>query len=133
MRYLFDNPFRDVAGLRDYLFVWRKPNEKRSPHPVKVLVTGAGGFIGSHVTELLLREGHYVRALVHYNGRGTWGHLKAVSDKLRARLEVQMGDITDAFLIRDLVRGCDTVLHLAALIGIPFSYVAPGVLYCDEH
>ena len=62
----------------------------------KALVCGAGGFIGSHVTELFLREGHHVRALVHYNGRGTWGHLKAVSEKLNTRLEIQMGDVTDA-------------------------------------
>jgi NAD dependent epimerase/dehydratase len=93
---------------------------------VKVLVTGAGGFIGSHVTELLLKEGHYVRALVHYNSRGTWGHLQGMAEKLHPHLDIRLGDVRDAFLIRDLVSGCDTVLHLAALIGIPFSYVAPA-------
>ena len=85
----------------------------------RILVTGAGGFIGSHVTELLRREGHRVRALARYNGRGDVGHLRHVPQSLRAGLEVRLGDITDPFLMRDLVAGCDIVLHLAALIGIP--------------
>ena len=93
---------------------------------MKVLITGAGGFIGSHLTELLLREGHDVRALARYNGRGDWGHLREVPEKLRRRLDVRLGDVTDPFLVRDLVAGCDAVLHLAALIGIPYSYVAPA-------
>ena len=92
----------------------------------RILVTGAGGFIGSHVTELLLREGHHVRALARYNGRGDTGHLRHVPENLRVGLEVRLGDITDPFLVRDLVAGCDIVLHLAALIGIPYSYVAPA-------
>ncbi|MCX6896753.1 MAG: GDP-mannose 4,6-dehydratase, partial [Verrucomicrobia bacterium] len=91
-----------------------------------VLVSGAGGFIGSHVTELLLRSGHSVRALVRYNSRGSWGHLADVPPRLQKRLEVKLGDVTDPFLVRDLVAGCDAVLHLAALIGIPYSYVAPA-------
>jgi dTDP-glucose 4,6-dehydratase len=90
------------------------------------LVTGAGGFIGSHLVELLLREGHTVRALVRYNGRGGWGHLRQIPQKLYRRLDVRLGDVTDPFLVRDLVAGCDLVLHLAALIGIPYSYVAPA-------
>lgn len=93
---------------------------------MKILITGAGGFIGSHVTELLLREGYHVRGLVRYNSAGHWGHLSQVPEKLRRRLEVRLGDITDAFLVRDLVAGCDVVLHLAALIGIPYSYIAPA-------
>jgi FlaA1/EpsC-like NDP-sugar epimerase len=92
----------------------------------RMLITGAGGFIGSHVTELLLREGHQVRALVRYNGRGDIGHLRHVPQNLRAGLKVQFGDITDPFLVRELVLGCDVVLHLAALIGIPYSYIAPA-------
>jgi len=92
----------------------------------RMLITGAGGFIGSHVTELLLREGHQVRALVRYNGRGDIGHLRHVPQNLRAGLKVQLGDITDPFLVRELVLGCDVVLHLAALIGIPYSYIAPA-------
>lgn len=93
---------------------------------MKVLVTGAGGFIGSHVTELLLAEGFDVKALVRYNSRGSRGFLSTVPDPLRARLAVVAGDVTDPFLVRDLVAGCDVVLHLAALIGIPYSYVAPA-------
>ena len=92
----------------------------------RILVTGAGGFIGSHLTELLLRAGYEVRALARYNGRGDWGHLRDVPEKLRRRLNVRLGDVTDPFLVRDLVAGCDVVLHLAALIGIPYSYVAPA-------
>jgi NAD dependent epimerase/dehydratase len=92
----------------------------------RILITGAGGFIGSHVTELLLREGHQVRALARYNGRGDIGHLRQLPQNLRAGLEVRLGDITDPFLVRDLVAGCDVVLHLAALIGIPYSYIAPA-------
>lgn len=91
-----------------------------------VMITGAGGFIGSHVTELLLHEGYRVRALVHYNSRGSWGHLQQVPEALRSRLDVKLGDVTDPFLIRSLVEGCDVVLHLAALIGIPYSYIAPA-------
>ena len=93
---------------------------------MKVLVSGAGGFIGSHVTELLLESGHSVCALVHYNGKGNWGHLVDVPDNLSQRLEVRLGDVTDAFMVRDLVANCDVVLHLAALIGIPYSYLAPA-------
>jgi NAD dependent epimerase/dehydratase len=92
----------------------------------RILITGAGGFIGSHVTELLLRQGHRVRALARYNARGDVGHLRHLPENLNANLEVRLGDITDAFLMRDLVAGCDIVLHLAALIGIPYSYIAPA-------
>lgn len=94
--------------------------------PSRILITGAGGFIGSHLAELLLREGHQVRALARYNGRGDLGHLRHLPQNLHAGLEVRLGDITDPFLIRDLVVGCDIVLHLAALIGIPYSYIAPS-------
>ena len=92
---------------------------------MQVLVTGAGGFIGSHVTEALLDAGHSVRALAHYNGKGSWGHLECLPEAHSAQIEVHLGDVTDSFMVRDLVAGCDVVLHLAALIGIPYSYVAP--------
>jgi NAD dependent epimerase/dehydratase len=91
-----------------------------------ILVTGAAGFIGSHITEALLRKGHQVRALVRYNSRGDIGHLASMSPDLREKLDIRTGDIADPFLIRDITRGCDRVLHLAALIGIPYSYVAPS-------
>jgi NAD dependent epimerase/dehydratase len=90
------------------------------------LVTGAAGFIGSHLTEALLRRGHTARALAHYNSRGSWGHLDEIDHDLRGKLDVRLGDITDPYLMRDLVAGCDIVFHLAALIGIPYSYHAPA-------
>jgi len=93
---------------------------------VTVLVTGAGGFIGSHVVEALLRHGHAVRALVRYNSRSHWGHLQDLSPDLRPGLEVRLGDITDPFFVRELVANCEIVYHLAALIGIPYSYHAPA-------
>lgn len=92
---------------------------------MNVLVTGAGGFIGSHLVEQLLSAGHNVRALVRYNSRGSWGHLDELTTA-QGNVEVHLGDVTDPFLIRDLVSNCDTVFHLAALIGIPYSYHAPS-------
>jgi NAD dependent epimerase/dehydratase len=93
---------------------------------MKILVTGAGGFIASHLTELLLEQENEVRALVHYNARNSWGNLQCVPERLHQRLEVRLGDVTDPFMVRELVEGCDLVLHLAALIGIPYSYHAPA-------
>lgn len=88
----------------------------------KVLVTGADGFIGSHLTELLLEEGCEVRALSVYNSFNYWGWL---DDIKHPRLEVVSGDVRDAAFCRHITQGCDTVFHLAALIAIPYSYVAP--------
>jgi NAD dependent epimerase/dehydratase len=90
-----------------------------------VLVTGAGGFIGSHLTEALVRAGARVRALVHYNSQGTWGHLDAAPADVLRELEVIVGDIRDADRVRQAVKSCGAVFHLAALIGIPYSYLAP--------
>ncbi|MCM1482732.1 MAG: NAD-dependent 4,6-dehydratase LegB [Muribaculaceae bacterium] len=88
----------------------------------KVLVTGADGFIGSHLTEKLLDEGYEVRALCMYNSFNDWGWL----DKVRnPRLEIVCGDVRDPDFCRHITRGCSTVYHLAALIAIPYSYVAP--------
>lgn len=92
----------------------------------KVLVTGAGGFIGSHLVETLLERGADVRAFVKYNGRGDWGMLSDVSAESAKKIDVVMGNICDPFFVRTVVRGCDYVFHLAALIGIPYSYVAPA-------
>jgi NAD dependent epimerase/dehydratase len=90
------------------------------------LVTGGGGFIGSHLTEALLKSGQSVRALVHYNSRGSWGHLDSLQANSPANLDVRLGDVTDPNFVRELVAGCDVVCHLAALIGIPYSYHAPA-------
>lgn len=91
-----------------------------------VLITGAAGFIGSHLTEALLSNGYRVRALVHYNSQNNWGYLRELRPELQNKLEVCLGDITDAYLVNSLVAGCEVVFHLAALIGIPYSYQAPA-------
>ncbi len=88
----------------------------------KVLVTGADGFIGSHLTELLLSHGYQVRALSQYNSFNNWGWLEGISHH---NLEVVCGDVRDPNLCREITRGCHTVFHLAALIAIPYSYSAP--------
>ena len=87
-----------------------------------VLITGADGFIGSHLTELLLSEGYNVRALSQYNSFNNWGWLEDIS---HPNLEVVCGDVRDADYCRHITKGMDTVFHLAALIAIPYSYVAP--------
>ncbi|MBK8191208.1 MAG: SDR family NAD(P)-dependent oxidoreductase [Vampirovibrionales bacterium] len=90
-----------------------------------VLVTGAGGFIGSHLVEALVAQGAQVRAMVRYNGRNDWGSLERLPRETLAAISVMPGDITDPFFVRRAVSGCQTVFHLAALIGIPYSYMAP--------
>ena len=87
-----------------------------------VLVTGADGFIGSHLTELLLSLGYHVRALAQYNSFNSWGWLEGVSAH---NLDVVCGDVRDPNFCREITAGCGTVFHLAALIAIPYSYVAP--------
>lgn len=91
-----------------------------------VAVTGAEGFIGSHLVELLVAEGHRVKAMVQYNAFGSAGWLDGLDAEVLAGVEVRAGDVRDAASTTALLQGADAVCHLAALIGIPYSYVAPG-------
>jgi len=91
----------------------------------KVLVTGAGGFIGSHLVERLLKENCEVRALVRYNSLNRWGWLDTLPKEVLREIEVITGDIRNADIVRRAVKGCDMVFHLGALISIPYSYVSP--------
>jgi dTDP-glucose 4,6-dehydratase len=90
---------------------------------MRILVTGAGGFIGSHLSERLVRDGHDVRAFVRYNSSSSWGWLD--SSELRRDMEIFSGDIRDMDSVTRAVSGADAVFHLAALIGIPYSYQSP--------
>jgi len=98
----------------------------------RVLVTGADGFIGSHLTEALVEAGHDVRAMVLYNAVGAWGWLEQSPESVRHQIEVVPCDVRDPHGIRSAMSGCDVVLHLAALIGIPFSYQSPDA-YVDTN
>ena len=98
----------------------------------KILVTGADGFIGSHLTEALVRAGHDVRAFVFYNSFNSWGWLDRCDEDVRGRFEVFCGDIRDPHGVRTAMQGCDAVLHLAALIAIPYSYHSPDT-YVDTN
>ncbi len=91
----------------------------------RVLVTGAAGFIGSHLAEALVRLGADVRVLIRYNSKGSRGHLDTLDGDISAALDVHATTVEDPFAVRRAVAGCDTVFHLAALIGIPYSYIAP--------
>jgi NAD dependent epimerase/dehydratase len=93
----------------------------------KVIVTGAGGFIGSHLVERLVPLAAHVRAFVHYNSRNDWGCLEEFPAHIRSAVEVIPGDIQDPVNVRKALAGCDVVFHLAALIAIPFSYIAPEI------
>jgi len=98
----------------------------------KILVTGADGFIGSHLVEHLIKLGHSVKAFVLYNSFGTWGWLDSLSPEIKNNIEIFMGDIRDPHGVKTAMKGCDIVLHLAALIGIPYSYHSPDT-YIDTN
>lgn len=97
-----------------------------------ILVTGADGFIGSHLTEALVRAGHQVRAFVFYNSFNYWGWLDHAPPDIKDALEVFAGDIRDPYGVKSAMSGCDAVLHLAALIAIPYSYDSPDT-YIDTN
>ncbi len=98
----------------------------------KILVTGADGFIGSHLTEALVRAGHDVRAFVLYNSFNSWGWLDRCAADVKGRFEVFAGDVRDPNGVRTAMKDCDAVLHLAALIAIPYSYHSPDT-YVDTN
>ena len=98
----------------------------------KILVTGADGFIGSHLTEALVAQGHDVRAFVYYNSFNSWGWLDESDENVKQSLDVFAGDIRDPHGVRTAMKGCDVVLHLAALIAIPYSYHSPDT-YVDTN
>lgn len=98
----------------------------------KILVTGADGFIGSHLTETLVRNGYEVKAFVYYNSFNSWGWLDHCDKEVAGKFEVFAGDVRDPNGVRTAMKGMDGVLHLAALIGIPFSYHSPDT-YIDTN
>jgi NAD dependent epimerase/dehydratase len=98
----------------------------------RILVTGADGFIGSHLTEHLVRNGADVRAFVYYNSFNSWGWLDDADDQVKKSLDVFAGDIRDPHGVRTAMQSCDVVLHLAALIAIPYSYHSPDT-YIDTN
>ena len=98
----------------------------------KILITGADGFIGSHLAEALIRQGYNVRAFVLYNSFNSWGWLDRAPKEIRDGVDVFAGDIRDPHGVKEAMRGCDAVLHLAALIAIPYSYHSPDT-YVDTN
>jgi NAD dependent epimerase/dehydratase len=98
----------------------------------KVLVTGADGFIGSHLVEHLVEQGADVRAFVFYNSFNSWGWLDEADERIKRSIDVFAGDIRDPHGVRSAMQGCDVVMHLAALIAIPYSYHSPDT-YIDTN
>lgn len=92
----------------------------------RILVTGADGFIGSHLTETLLQRGYTVRCFVQYNSFNSWGWLDTLPKNVTSSLEVVSGDVRDPFGVKKAMQGCEVVMHLAALIAIPYSYHSPA-------
>ncbi len=90
---------------------------------MKILITGAGGFIGSHLTEMCVKNGYDVKAFVRYNSKNNWGWLE--HSEVKKEIEIITGDIRDFDSVYKALSDCNVVFHLAALIGIPYSYISP--------
>lgn len=105
---------------------------KAGNKPMNILITGADGFVGSHLTEAMVRQGHNVCAFVLYNSFNSWGWLDHCAPDTKGQFEVFASDIRDPYGVREAMKGCDAVLHLAALIAIPYSYHSPGT-YVDTN
>ena len=99
---------------------------------MKILITGADGFIGSHLTEALIRKGYEVRAFVMYNSFNSWGWLDHCSQDVKGKFEIFAGDIRDPYGVKEAMKDCNAVLHLASLIAIPYSYHSPDT-YVDTN
>ncbi|MBU3729130.1 MAG: SDR family NAD(P)-dependent oxidoreductase, partial [Phycisphaerales bacterium] len=95
----------------------------------RCLVTGAGGFIGSHLAERLVREGAQVRAMLHYGSRPGLGNIDRIEGNVRGEIEIVTGDVTDSAFVDQAVAGCEVVFHLAAIISIPASYEVPDLVH----
>lgn len=98
----------------------------------KILITGADGFIGSHLTETLVKQGYNIRAFVLYNSFNSWGWLDTLPHNIKENIDVFSGDIRDPYGVKQAMQGCDLVMHLAALIAIPYSYHSPDT-YVDTN
>lgn len=98
----------------------------------KIVVTGADGFIGSHLTELLVKQGYQVKAFVYYNSFSTWGWIDSLPQNIKNAIEIFQGDIRDPHGVKKAMQNMDAVIHLAALIAIPFSYHSPDT-YVDTN
>lgn len=98
----------------------------------KILITGADGFIGSHLTEELLIQGYNIRPFVYYNSNNSWGWLESLPTEVKKNLDVFAGDIRDPYGVKEAMKGCTHVLNLAALIAIPYSYHSPDT-YVDTN
>ena len=99
---------------------------------MNVLITGSDGFIGSHLTAAMVRQGHSVRAFVLYNSFNSWGWLDHCAPDIKGHFEIFAGDIRDSHGVKAAMRGCEAVLHLAALIGLPYSFHSPDT-YVDTN
>jgi len=93
---------------------------------MKILITGAGGFIGSHLTESLLEKGYDVKVFIHYNSFNSYGWIDSFNSETKKSIEIFAGDVRDPHGVKKSMHGCDMVFHLAALIGIPYSYHSPS-------